>query len=264
MIPRDYITEWRAEAPWVEDAQVEQDLVISRALVDIFSHPVLQKALAFRGGTALYKLHLKPAARYSEDIDLVQVEAEAAGPVMRALREVLDHWLGEPKTKQTKARVTFAYRFASEDTPSIPLRLKVEINTREHFAVDGFTKLPFEVASRWFNGSCEINTYELNELLGTKLRALYQRKKGRDLFDIAVALNHSDADPDRIVEILQAYMAHGGHHVSRKQFEENLAKKLQDKSFVSDIGPLLAPDYEWDVNTMSDLVVNTLVARLTD
>ncbi len=80
MIPRDYITEWRAEAPWIQDFQVEQDLVISRALVEIFSRPVLHEALAFRGGTALYKLHLKPPARYSEDIDLVQTKAEPAGP----------------------------------------------------------------------------------------------------------------------------------------------------------------------------------------
>ncbi len=71
MIPSDYITEWRAEAPWIEDSQVEQDLVISRALVEIFSHPHLSAALAFRGGTALYKLYVRPAARYSEDIDLV-------------------------------------------------------------------------------------------------------------------------------------------------------------------------------------------------
>ena len=48
MIPFDYITEWRAEAPWIDDAQVEQDLVISRALVEIFSHPVLAEALALR------------------------------------------------------------------------------------------------------------------------------------------------------------------------------------------------------------------------
>ena len=79
MIPRDYITEWRVEAPWVQDSQVEQDLVISRALVKIFSHPLLSESLAFRGGTALYKLHIRPAARYSEDIDLVQIEAEPAG-----------------------------------------------------------------------------------------------------------------------------------------------------------------------------------------
>jgi hypothetical protein len=26
MIPRDYITEWRSQAPWVQDIQIEQDL----------------------------------------------------------------------------------------------------------------------------------------------------------------------------------------------------------------------------------------------
>ncbi len=105
MIPRDYVTAWRAIAPWVEDAQVEQDLVVSRALVEIFSHPLLARSLAFRGGTALYKLYLTPAARYSEDIDLVQVDAGPAGAVMDAT--TLDPWLDEPRWKQTRARVTF-------------------------------------------------------------------------------------------------------------------------------------------------------------
>lgn len=49
MIPRDYITEWRAQAPWIQDSQVEQDLVMSRALVEIFSDLLLRETLAFRG-----------------------------------------------------------------------------------------------------------------------------------------------------------------------------------------------------------------------
>ena len=64
MIPRAYIDAWRAEAPWQQDFQVEQDLVISRALVQIFSHNLLREQLAFRGGTALHKLFLYPQARY--------------------------------------------------------------------------------------------------------------------------------------------------------------------------------------------------------
>ena len=58
MIPKAFINEWREHAPWRIDAQVEQDLVISRALVDMYSVPELRERLAFRGGTALYKLHL--------------------------------------------------------------------------------------------------------------------------------------------------------------------------------------------------------------
>lgn len=261
MIPHGYIAEWRAQAPWPDNAQVEQDLVISRALVDIFSHPVLHDALAFRGGTALYKLHLKPA-RYSEDIDFVQTKAEAAGPMMDALRGVLDPWLGKPRWKQSEGRVTFLYRFNSEDTPAIPLKLKVETNTREHFSVYGLKEIPFRVSSRWFEGSCSIHTYTLDELLGTKLRALYQRKRGRDLFDLAIALKSPDVKPERVVETFAKYMAHEGHTVSRAQFEENLALKLEDPEFIADISPLLAPKYEWDPQGEAAVVSAQLIERL--
>lgn len=262
MIPRDYITEWREQAPWVQDFQVEQDLVISKALVDIFSHPVLRGSLAIRGGTALYKLHFKPPARYSEDIDLVQVKAGPAGPMMYALREVLDPWLGKPRYRQTEGRVTFTYRFESEDILPLPLRLKVEINSREHFAVYGFTQMPFAVSSRWFDGSCELMSYELDELLATKLRALYQRKQGRDLFDLAVALGHPATDADRIVKAFSAYMGHGGHHVTRAQFEENIARKLNDKGFAADIGPLIADGYDWNLGRMAKTVSEKLITLL--
>jgi predicted nucleotidyltransferase component of viral defense system len=76
MIPKDYITEWRDQAPWAADAQVEQDLIISRAVVEIFKAEDLALRLAWRGGTALFMLHLRPGARYSEDIDLVQIASE--------------------------------------------------------------------------------------------------------------------------------------------------------------------------------------------
>src|SRR5215470_2508666 len=124
MIPRDYITAWRANVPWVEDSQVEQDLIISRALVAIYSQADLAATLAFRGGTALHKLHFRPAARYSEDIDLVQVKAGAIGPVLvlTALHKTLDPWLGEPRRDQSEGRVRLNYRFPSEDAP--PLRLR--------------------------------------------------------------------------------------------------------------------------------------------
>lgn len=262
MIPRDYITAWRAEAPWVQDFQVEQDLAISRALVEIFSHPDLREGLAFRGGTALYKLHLRPAARYSEDIDLVQTTAGPAGTLMSALRVTLDPWLGSPRWKQTEGRVTFGYRFESEGRPPITLRLKVEINSREHFAVFGFKRMPFSVRSRWFEGDCAIQSYALNELLGTKLRALYQRKRGRDLFDLATALKNPGVAPERIVEAFTAYMDHGGHHVTRAQFEQNLWGKLQDPRFTGDISPLLASGHRWEVAEAGSIVMDQLIALL--
>jgi predicted nucleotidyltransferase component of viral defense system len=262
VIPRDYITSWRANVPWVQDFQVEQDLVISRALVQIFSRRELSAALAFRGGTALHKLHMKPPARYSEDIDLVQVHAGAIGPTLTALHGVLDSWLGEPQWKQGEGRVTLNYRFHSEDVPPLRLRLKVEINSREHFTVFGVKTIPFAVDSRWFQGSARIVTYELEELLGTKLRALYQRKKGRDLFDLAAALEATSVDAVRIVEAFTAYMKNEGKHVTRALFERNLAEKLDSPQFSADIAPLLASGYTWDRDRAAETVLTRMIALL--
>ena len=96
MLPRFEIVAWRDEAPWADDADVEQDLIITRALLGIFADPFLRERLAVRGGTALHRLYLAPPARYSEDIDLVQRVPEGIGPPFDQLREVLA-WLGKPK-----------------------------------------------------------------------------------------------------------------------------------------------------------------------
>ena len=262
MIPKDFITEWRTAAPWIADRQVEQDLVISRALVELYSRPAVADALAFRGGTALYKLHLRPAARYSEDIDLVQVSPGPIGPMLDAAREALDGWLGRPQWKQTEGRVTLGYRFASEDAPPVRLKLKIEINSREHFSVFGLKSHRFQVSSRWFSGASDIRTYELDELLGTKLRALYQRKKGRDLFDLAHALEVGAVTPRRVVDTFDRYMNEEGLRVTRAMFEHNLALKRADAGFASDLEPLLVSGARWSFAAAFDRVQRELVALL--
>jgi predicted nucleotidyltransferase component of viral defense system len=188
MIPQAHITAWRATAPWTDDAQVEQDLVLSRALVELFASPDLKGALTLRGGTALNKLYLPAPARYSEDIDLVQVQTGAIGPVINGIRAILGPWLGEPKRSASQENMTLVYRFESEVPPVRMVRLKVETNTREHFTVLGLHRRPFAINNPWFTGATEVLTYDINELLGTKLRALYQRRKGRDLFDLWLCL----------------------------------------------------------------------------
>jgi predicted nucleotidyltransferase component of viral defense system len=55
----------------------------------------------------------------------------------------------------------------------------------------------------------------LDELLATKMRALCQRKQGRDIFDLATALNNPAVNPDRIVAAFSEYMSKGGLRVTR-------------------------------------------------
>ena len=262
MIPVDFIAEWRERVPWVQSSQVEQDLVISRALVEIFGDPNLARALAFRGGTALFKLHLTPAPRYSEDIDLVQSVAEPIGPTLDHLHARLDGWLGVPKRSLKEGGATLLYRFASEDAPPLPLRLKIEIHSREHFSVLGLESRHFEVRSRWFSGAASVSTYTLDEMLGTKLRALYQRKKGRDIFDLWWASKHAAVNFDRVVRCFGEYLEAEGHRVSRAELEANLAGKLEDRRFTADLQPLLAPGVEWDLDSAARLIFDEIAPRL--
>ncbi len=249
MIPQANITAWRSAAPWADDAQVEQDLVLSRAVVELFSEAGLKDTIALRGGTAMNKLFIRPACRYSEDIDLVQTKAAPIGPILDLIRGRLDAWLGHPQRSRAQGGVTLLYRFESEIAPVRPLRLKVEINTREHFTVLGFRRKTLEIHNPWFNGTADVTTYELDELLGTKLRALYQRRKGRDLFDIWLCLDRKLIDPDKVIECFGQYMTHEKHKVTRAQFEKNLHAKATDPAFLDDLPPLLTEGVRYDAST---------------
>ncbi len=80
MIPAQNIVAWGNVVPWADPRQIEQDLIICRALIDIFTDESLRDALRFRGGTALNKLHFPAPLRYSEDIDLVRSHRADIGP----------------------------------------------------------------------------------------------------------------------------------------------------------------------------------------
>jgi predicted nucleotidyltransferase component of viral defense system len=262
MIPKPYIARWQQNAPWSSFDQIEQDLVISRALVEIFSDPFLNEHLAFRGGTALHKLYLNPAPRYSEDIDLVQIKPGGIGPIMKRLKEVITFFDEGRKTKVGGHGAKAWYSFTSEYEET-PLKLKVEINGKEHFNVHDWVEFPFSVDNEWFSGTTKIKTYSLNELLGTKLRALYQRKKGRDLFDIDYARLNVDLDLNQIIESFNEYMKFStGHIPTRRQFEMNIEEKENDSDFTGDMEALLRSGVEYNQKEAFEWLKNELITKL--
>ena len=183
-----------------------------------------------------------------------------AGPVLDAIRSTLDRWLGRPRWKQTEGRVTLTYRFVSDE--QVPLKLKVEINTREHFTVFGLRHHRFELDSSWFSGTADIPTYELEELLGTKLRALYQRKKGRDLYDLALALQIDQVSVERVIEAFVQYLAATDTRITREMFERNLKDKRTDSAFVADMATLLASGRAWSFDDAFEVVWRDIVSRV--
>jgi predicted nucleotidyltransferase component of viral defense system len=262
MIPITEIRAWSNVVPWVNYEQIELDLVICRSLVEIFSDKILNENLVFRGGTALHKLYLHPQPRYSEDIDLVQKKSGPIKEVIIRLRKAL-LYISEPVIKQKANNNTLLFRFNSENTTPIPLRLKLEINCREHFTVLGYKNVPFAVDTKWYKWKTNIQTYELEELLGTKLRALYQRKKGRDLFDLYKAISEAKPDTDKIIRVYNEYMKFVvGKSPTKKQFLINMDAKIIDDDFLSDTSFLLRTTEKYNPTEAYEFVKKVLLEKL--
>ena len=262
MIPKNFIVEWSAVVPWQQMEQIEQDLIISTALLKIYQHSLLREKVAFRGGTALNKLYFIPPSRYSEDIDLVQIVGEPIGPTITMIREIMDPWLGVPKRSASKGLATLTYRMTSDS--GFKMKLKIEINTREHFTVLGYKEKHFSSISGFFPGESLIKTYAIEELLGTKLRALYQRRKGRDLYDLHVAiLKIPNLNIDAIVQCFKEYMARSNQSVTKAQFHLNIQAKLKDKEFREDIIALLPPEErKFSAEDAYDIVLKEIIDKL--
>ena len=252
--------EWRTHANWRSNEQIEQDLVISRSIVEIFSDDLLLNSLAFRGGTALHKLYITPQIRYSEDIDLVQINSDPIHPILKKIRERLS-FLGMKRTvKQHIHNNTMIYRFDTEIPPVVNMRLKIEINTREHLTILGLKEIPFEVNNTWFSGKCNVTGYTIEELLSTKLKALYGRKRGRDLFDLYWALIHLDMDIEQLLHCCKIHYEHVElKPPTAKQFIRNMEEKLADPEFTNDIFTVLKPNVEYDNQVAWELVRKTLI-----
>jgi predicted nucleotidyltransferase component of viral defense system len=253
VLPRVDIVRWRAVASWADDDDVEQDLVITLALFDVFGDDALKAALAFRGGTALHKLHLPPAARYSEDIDLVQRVPGPIGPTLSRLRRVLG-WIGPARADTGEhPKLTFAF----ETETGARRRVKLEINSHEHSG--HVVPRLFAVPDPPVGSSAAVPTYELDELLATKLRALYQRRKGRDLFDLWWAHEMAEPDPARIVALLRENQAAARRPMIRAaELRANLAAK-RTRPFLDEVRPLLRPNIAYDAAAALDWAEATFI-----
>lgn len=262
MIPQKAIEKWKEDYPWKQMENIEQDLIICRALCALYNDEFLSEHLALRGGTTLNKIYLHPQPRFSEDIDLVQINAEPIKETIDRIRNVLA-FLGKPVIKQKVHNNTLVFRFKSEIPPVIPCRLKVEINTREHFNVLGLSKCDFSVENTWFSGNCKITTYRLEELSGTKLRALYQRRKGRDLFDLYRALSTHTLDTEKIIHCYRKYIGFAVEHPpTQKEYLLNMEQKMEDDEFLGDITSLIRPDEIYNQREAWELVKHELIEKL--
>ena len=260
-ITRQDILAHQAVVPWAAQYQVEQDLLLCRAMVALFDDKFLSSQIAMRGGTLLHKVHLAPPARYSEDIDLVVVGTRPAEHIRRAIRRVLAVVLGTPKAsvwdtialairntvKPSRVlRMTYSARSIIE--PNRVLEIVVEANVTERKPHRAVVEMPFSFPFRDKPVQTRIKGFDIHEMLGTKMRAMFQRKRGRDLFDLYWALTKSPTpvDPAAIIASFEHYLKQEGTKAGRAEFIGILDNHLKDRGFCSDMQPLLRTDIAYD------------------
>jgi predicted nucleotidyltransferase component of viral defense system len=261
VIARAYLNEWASRAPWPTQVQIEQDLVLSRLIVEVAGHELLGAELAFRGGTCLHKIHLAQPLRYSEDLDYVRSTYSGIKPYLTALWEVaLGVGLVERGTSQSGQMVHIVFDAQPTDTPG-RIRIKIETNIAETESFLPRITLPYVVDSRWWSGRADVRTFRVEELMATKLRALYQRRKGRDLFDLWLVLTHLQPDEQLVIDGLTHYMA--GSVFSYHDLSANLVAKIESPDFVADLDQLTAtPPLQYSIPAAADLVMERLGSRL--
>ena len=257
MLPVNAITAWGVSHPWATADQIEQDLLLSRAICEISGHSYLGNELLFRGGTALHKLHLPSPLRYSEDLDYVRTTAGGIGALTGALLDLGCDLGFDVRSKITEHPKVF-WRTISQ--AGNPLRIKIEINTHERSPSLPTIRLPFTVVSPWWTRDAQVATFQLPELIATKLRALFQRSKGRDLFDIWLALTQVSLNPD---SVLTAFAPYRPARYSSTTATANLTAKLNSKDFCNDLAELSVQTISpYDPHEAAALVIKNLLSRV--
>lgn len=257
MIPETAITAWSIGAPWPTRAQVEQDLLLSRLIVELAADPYLGQELSFRGGTCLHKLHLPVARRYSEDLDYVRSTAGGIRHITETVTQIGSALGFEVRTQVSAHPKVFLSALAAGGER---LRVKVEVNTYERTPVLPLKRIAFAVNSPWFTGQADVQTFSPAELIATKIRALYQRKKGRDLFDLWLALTELGLAGEDIVAAFAPYHPEG---LTARSATDNLLRKVDDADFRDDLAPLVATwPAGYEVESAAQLVIAEVLTRL--
>lgn len=256
MIPENSITAWSAYAPWSTRAQIEQDLLLSRLMIEISNSDYLGKDLIFRGGTCLHKLHLPTPYRYSEDLDYVRENTYGIKDTFTELDRIASN-IGFSTSTELNKIPKFFMRTTATDGSNI--KIKIEINAHERTFAHPRIRMKHTITSNWFTGSAEILTFQIEEMIATKIRALYQRRKGRDLFDLWLALNVLNLDPSEIISSFACY----NPGFTAKQSIANLREKLQKEDFRKDLSLMLInwPD-DYQIDQAAEELIEKILSRI--
>jgi predicted nucleotidyltransferase component of viral defense system len=188
---------------------VEKDYVLGWLLAGIAIHPHAGRLWVFKGGTCLKKCFFE-TYRFSEDLDF-SLLAEASyteGDLLLILREIGEATAAQSgiqfgelnvKTRQNRqGQQTFEGRIHYRGPLQIPNWPKVSLDITQHETLfPPFASMPVHHAyPDELPAAAMVQTYSFEELFAEKLRALIERTRPRDLYDVVYLLdNRFDAIP---------------------------------------------------------------------
>jgi len=204
----------RAEWSLGQDV-IEKDYVLGWLLSGIAENAELANTWVFKGGTCLRKCYYE-TYRFSEDLDFTIIEGGPEEPahLLRIFEDVVA-WVREAsgielvvddrsfkRTRNRRGRATtlgkVAYR-GPNASPSMP-KVKLDLTSDELLVAPGVLR-PIGHPYRDMLPQACVLSYSIAELFGEKLRALAERCRPRDLYDVVHLHRHPDligrADPVR-------------------------------------------------------------------
>lgn len=225
MIPARELFDLRAE--WSLDVGViEKDYVLGWLLAGIANHPEVAGTWVFKGGTCLRKCYYE-TYRFSEDLDFTVVDGGPEEPEdLSPIFAVIGEWVREESgielvveemafrrrrnrrgNPTTQGRI--AYR-GPNPPPQLP-KVKLDI-TADEVVVERVVQ---RTIGHQYSDTLPVDAvgcYALVELLGEKLRALSERCRPRDLYDVVHMHRHPDlvGQAPAVAAVLAQKCAHVG------------------------------------------------------
>ncbi len=190
----------KSEESRVDISVLERDYVISWVLKGIYDNPVLKDGLVFKGGTALRKTYF-PNYRFSEDLDFTTIRplSELSGAKIKENLETICGNVYQESGielkivdfKQTRDELNeeaFLGKIQfvgprGHRTGSLP-RIKLDITFYEEVILPSNKLSLIHLYSDAADCQATVYVYRLEEIVAEKLRAILQRQRSRDIYDL--------------------------------------------------------------------------------
>lgn len=192
---------------------VEKDYALGWALAGIYAHPELASSWVFKGGTCLKKCYFE-TYRFSEDLDFTLRDvAHIDEAFLRRVFGEISEWIYEqsgltfPADQQRFEILTnprgnpscqgrLSYRGPVSPTSGGLPRIKLDLTADERLVLDPVSLSIFHPYSDAPDGGITVLSYAYEEAFGEKVRALAERTRPRDLYDVVNLFRNEDARPE--------------------------------------------------------------------